>query len=261
MGTTPPDQRLRTLEGLLAIQATDLKGALDQASQSLAGALGADKIDLMLHDPASDSLVALGVSDTPMGRRQRAIGMDRLPLANGGRSAEVFRTGRSYLSGQVDQDPDELKGVKEGLGVRSLINCPLIVASERRGVLQAVSASPTFFSEQDLHFLEAVARWVGMVTHRAELVEQLEKAAVERGRHAALEEMTSLLTPRQREIAALITLGLSNAEIARRLVITQGTVANHIATILEKLGAPSRARIATIITEHRVGQPESDSTK
>ena len=259
--TRDRDRLLSTLERLLELDATELRPTLNQASQLVTETLNADKVDAFLYEAATESLVALGTSDTPMGRHQQAIGMDRLPLANGGRSVEVFRTGRCYLSGQVDQDPDELKGVKEGLGVRSLINCPLTVASERRGVLQAVSASPTFFSEQDLRFLEAVARWVGMVTHRAELVEQLEKAAVERGRHAALKEMTSLLTPRQREIAALITLGLSNAEIARQLVITQGTVANHIAAILEKLGAPSRARIAAIITEHRVGQPESDSTK
>ncbi len=94
MGTTAPDQLLSTLERLLAIQATDLKGALTEASEALAEGLGAEKIDAMLHDPASDSLVALGVSDTPMGRRQRAIGMDRLPLANGGRLVEVYRTGR-----------------------------------------------------------------------------------------------------------------------------------------------------------------------
>ena len=43
-------------------------------------------------------------------------------------------------------------------------------------------------------------------------------------------------TPRQREIAALIAAGLSNKQIARRLLIEQATVKNHVHTILVKLG-------------------------
>ena len=251
------NRRLVTLERLLGLDATELRPTLKQASQLVAEALSADKVDVFLHDPATQSLVALGTTDTPMARRQQSIGMDRLPIVNGGRTVEVYQSGRPCLHGQVDRDLGELPSVREGLGVRSAMICPLDVAGERRGILQAQSTSPNFYSEQDLHFLEAVARWVGMVTHRAELVEQLEKAAVARGRREATEELISLLTPRQREIAALIALGLSNAEIARRLVITKGTVANHVAAILEKLGAPSRARIAAIIGEQGRDQPNS----
>ena len=193
MGTTPPDQLLGTLERLLAIQATDLKGTLDQASQSLAGALAADKIDLMLHDPASDSLVALGVSDTPMGRRQRAIGMDRLPLANGGRLVEVYRTGRPYLTGRAEGDPEVLRGFTEGMGVRSMVGVPLDIAGVRRGILHVASATPDRFDEGDLAFLVAVAGWVGMVAQQAELVERLTAEAAERARRATADELIAAL--------------------------------------------------------------------
>jgi DNA-binding NarL/FixJ family response regulator len=54
-----------------------------------------------------------------------------------------------------------------------------------------------------------------------------------------------LLTPRQREVAALITEGLSNSEIALRLVLEPGTVANHVGNILSRLGFRSRTQIAT----------------
>jgi DNA-binding NarL/FixJ family response regulator len=54
----------------------------------------------------------------------------------------------------------------------------------------------------------------------------------------------SLLTGRQQEIAALIARGLSNTEIAARLVLTPGTVANHVAQIMKRLGARGRAEVA-----------------
>lgn len=190
---TTGDALLRALERLLAIDATSVKGALDQASQGLAEALGADKVDVFLHEPASASLVALGTSATPMGRRQHELGLNRLPLANGGREVEVYRTGQPYATGRADRDPGVVAGFSNALGIRSLIDVPLDVAGERRGVLHAASARPDFFDERDRRFLEAVARWVGMVAHRAELVERAAAAAAERGRQIAAEELVTVL--------------------------------------------------------------------
>jgi two-component system, NarL family, nitrate/nitrite response regulator NarL len=51
------------------------------------------------------------------------------------------------------------------------------------------------------------------------------------------------LTPREREIAALITDGLSNKQIARRLSIELATVKNHVHNILRKLGVSRRDEI------------------
>jgi len=51
------------------------------------------------------------------------------------------------------------------------------------------------------------------------------------------------LTPRQREIASLIADGLSNKQIARRLLIEQATVKNHVHTILVKLGVSRRDQV------------------
>jgi predicted ATPase/DNA-binding CsgD family transcriptional regulator/Tfp pilus assembly protein PilF len=52
------------------------------------------------------------------------------------------------------------------------------------------------------------------------------------------------LTPREREIAAMIARGLTNRGIADDLVISQATVARHVANILTKLGFSSRAQVA-----------------
>ncbi|MBI3969046.1 MAG: response regulator transcription factor [Chloroflexi bacterium] len=52
------------------------------------------------------------------------------------------------------------------------------------------------------------------------------------------------LTLREREVAGLIAEGLTNQQIADRLVLTRGTVANHVERILDKLCFRSRAQIA-----------------
>lgn len=187
------DRLLTTLEGLLELPATEVKMALDQATSLIADVLAADKVDLFFYDPASSTLVALGTSNTPMGRKQRAIAMDRLPLANGGRTVEVFLTGTPYLTHHADQDPEELVGVKVGLDVKSEIAAVFEVKTLRRGVLLAVSGTPEFFSEQDLHFLEAIAHWMGIVIHRAEFIERMKREAVEQGRRVVAEELLTIM--------------------------------------------------------------------
>lgn len=54
---------------------------------------------------------------------------------------------------------------------------------------------------------------------------------------------TEALTPREREIAALLALGLQNKEIARRLRLGNATVKNHVHNILQKLKIGRRSEI------------------
>ncbi len=202
------DRLLTTLERLLEIEVTTLKAAMDAVAQLVADALGAAKVDAWLHDPVTDTLVTIGASDTPLAEQQRATGLDRLPVANGGRIVHVFLTGEPYLSGRVDRDPEELVGVRQRLGIRSAVAVPLEVAGQRRGVLSAWSAAPDFFSARDLRFLEAVARWVGSLAHRAELAERNAAAAAEQGRRAAAEELVRVLARNLRQHLTQLERGL-----------------------------------------------------
>jgi DNA-binding NarL/FixJ family response regulator len=57
------------------------------------------------------------------------------------------------------------------------------------------------------------------------------------------------LTARERQIAGLVAQGLSNKEIASKLVISQRTAETHVEHILTKLGFTSRAQIAAWAVE------------
>jgi DNA-binding CsgD family transcriptional regulator len=60
----------------------------------------------------------------------------------------------------------------------------------------------------------------------------------------ARESASDRLTARERQIASLMADGLSNHDIAERLVITEGTVEEHVKHILSKLRFRSRAQVA-----------------
>jgi DNA-binding NarL/FixJ family response regulator len=59
----------------------------------------------------------------------------------------------------------------------------------------------------------------------------------------------SMLTHREMEIAELVCEGLSNRDVADRLVISQRTVESHVEHIMSKLGFNSRTQIATWVVE------------
>jgi DNA-binding NarL/FixJ family response regulator len=55
------------------------------------------------------------------------------------------------------------------------------------------------------------------------------------------------LTPREREVAVLISDGLTNTELARRLYISPKTAAVHVSNILRKLGVSSRTEVGDLV--------------
>ena len=63
-------------------------------------------------------------------------------------------------------------------------------------------------------------------------------------RQPARQSASNTLTAREREIASLVADGLSNRDIAEKLVISEGTVEVHMKHILGKLSFSSRAQVA-----------------
>jgi DNA-binding NarL/FixJ family response regulator len=66
------------------------------------------------------------------------------------------------------------------------------------------------------------------------------------------------LTPREREVLALIARGLSNDDISERLVLSPATVKTHINRTLAKLGLSSRAQLVVVAYEEGLVRPASE---
>jgi NarL family two-component system response regulator YdfI len=109
----------------------------------------------------------------------------------------------------------------------------------RLGVRGILPPSPE--PQQLAAALEAVVR--ELVVLNSEAGSAIRSAA---GRTAPADELTEPLTPREREVLRLLASGLGNKEIAAKLKISEHTAKFHVASILGKLDAASRAEAVSI---------------
>jgi DNA-binding NarL/FixJ family response regulator len=61
------------------------------------------------------------------------------------------------------------------------------------------------------------------------------------------------LSPRERQILAMVVLDFSNAEIASKLFLSESNVKNHLSSAFQKLGVKSRSAAAELILDHESG--------
>jgi RNA polymerase sigma factor (sigma-70 family) len=108
--------------------------------------------------------------------------------------------------------------------------------------------------EQLLSAVHVVARGDALLDPtitRSVIEEFARKPAVRRELAAKFEE----LTPREREVFALVARGLSNAEVAAELVVSEGTVKTHVAHLLLKLDLRDRVQAVIYAYESGVVRP------
>jgi non-specific serine/threonine protein kinase len=117
---------------------------------------------------------------------------------------------------------------------------------------------PTYRADYDRQMshlrarLEETALTAAWAEGRAMTIEEAIECALEPGAppttklsaQPAVGKGVKILTQREREVATLIAQGLTNREIASRLVVAERTAEGHVQSILNKLGFNSRAQIA-----------------
>ncbi|HSC12980.1 MAG TPA: response regulator transcription factor [Rhodanobacteraceae bacterium] len=108
-------------------------------------------------------------------------------------------------------------------------------------------------------------------TPRAELIRAIEGTAngltfvdpnvagklfsrVSGGRIASDAALAAELSARERDIVKLLARGMSNADIANRLHLSEGTVRNYVSSIFDKLGVADRTQAAIVALRHGLGE-------
>jgi len=158
----------------------DLHTVLTAVADRVAEVLQVEKVDVMLYDPERAALVSFGISQTPLGVRQKELGFDILPTTTEDLMIRVFRLGESTVVSDALIDVRVYPPLASDLGLRSLMYSPLSVAGEPRGVLCCAGTQPGMFSADDLAVQDLIARRLSLALQHHELTEDLSRLEADR---------------------------------------------------------------------------------
>jgi len=146
----------------------------------------------------------------------------RMPVMDGIQAAEEMiseKLSTPLLLTTFDEPDLILRALKAGVNGYILKNSP---ADRILSAIRVIHTGGTVFQADVLEFIR------GRVSNKVSGTNLFE----------------ALLSPREQDIVKLIAEGLSNKDIGEKLFLTNGTVRNHISTILEKTGLEHRTQIA-----------------
>ena len=140
-----------------------------------------------------------------------------------------------------DRAPDAAEFARCALAAYGTLAMPFDAAEARLELARAIAVTQAALARDEAQAAHATFRDLGAaraMDGAAALVRQLGGIAGPRPR------ADGELTAREREVLDLIALGMSNAQIAATLVISEKTAGHHVSRILMKLGVPNRAAAA-----------------
>jgi len=120
-------------------------------------------------------------------------------------------------------------------------------SEDDRDVMDALLAGASGYLLKDSSVDQVIEGITAAVRGESTITPRLARRLVERLREPDQEAPVpgaAALTAREHQVLELLVLGSDNAEIARRLQISQHTVKNHVSSILEKLGVENRIQAA-----------------
>lgn len=140
-----------------------------------------------------------------------------------------------------------------GIGAVMEEAASLVLAGEAH-----ISAGRAADAVAPLRRAEALLATSGALRRRDKVAQELRRLGVRqtsRRRAGRPGPGVAALSGREREVADLVTAGMTNREIAAALFISDKTVETHLARVFSKLGVTSRASVAGTIERSRAGAP------
>jgi DNA-binding CsgD family transcriptional regulator len=238
------------------------QGILDRAAEELGTSSEFDRV--VVGDVRGDGLVVRSVwSDADPGDAEAALDELRstpIPLEYPLVEDEVARGQRTEIVTARVARSRGARRLMEVLTWDSYLVAALVVQGNTVGLVHAdssVSGRP--LDALDVEVASLYAEGLAGVFERAVLREMLQlhhhelrsavewmstrlgQLATDTGEVTTDQSLADALTPREVEVLRLLARGQTNLEIARTLVVREGTIKYHVKNILRKLGATSRA--------------------
>lgn len=188
-------------------------------------------------------------------------GIDVVGLAADG--VEAVELARAHGADVVVMDlhMPRMDGVQATREIRQALPvCQVLVLTtyaDDDTLLQALRADARGYLTKDANAEEIEQAIRSVHAGRTHLEPAIQQRLVSAALHAnpdpvATAEFPDELTPREAEVLALIAQGLSNAEIAQRLVVSSATVKTHVNRVFAKTGARDRAQAVRYAYQHGI---------
>jgi PAS domain S-box-containing protein len=194
-------------------------------------------------NPAIERATGRPASDF-IGRTSRELGMpmslvDRWEMATN----QVFRTGREQIIETAYETPDGERQYETRI-------TPELAADGTVATVLSVGRDITEQRRADLDRRALVEEVLQRESRLQELVSRMITDQARDARRALGSLELDRLTRREREILHLVVTGQTNGQIALALGLSVGTVKNHVARLLPKLGATDRTQAAVRAVEY-----------
>jgi DNA-binding NarL/FixJ family response regulator len=166
------------------------------------------------------------------------------------RSAGLLCQGLALI-GEGRHD-DAVVCLEEAAGMYATLPCPAREIEARLALAEAhLGRGAVPSAVEAASQAQRLARDHGIEQLMPEVMAMLRRAGVRvAGRRGAAAELPGGLSERELQVAALVAQGLSNAEIGRRLFLSELTVRNHVSNVLAKLELRTRAEVARWMAEN-----------
>jgi DNA-binding CsgD family transcriptional regulator/tetratricopeptide (TPR) repeat protein len=266
----PSSNRLAALAGLADLRVP--QGRLEEAQQLLAGsehrpsalgpvvrlllargevALAAERVEQRLQSDGDTDAHAAPVLALRMAvalARRDAAGAQSAAAALAAAAERLERGDLAALAvvgaaqaGRLAGRPARPADLEAAVAALDALQLPLEEGEARLQLARALAPQRPLLAVEQARAARAIFERLGAARHADEAAGLLRELGAP-GRPAPRVE--GALTRREREVLALVGAGLSNAEIAHRLVISPKTAEHHVGRILMKLGLRNRAEAA-----------------